>query len=604
MKDQVEDLMKILFRKRKVLFLLFCLLFLLNLFIFLGPSSRRKRDYVQPNYDVITDNVKAVATTTTTKLYPDWVVANLSRDSPLTRIHPQHYDPNSAWTALDGTRPRGLVWPQPQNQQNVKNKLVGLKLGLLEFIYNPESLKCDVVDSAIERYKNIIADEFSSPDRPLISKATDLFEVEIVVTGKECEKLPHLDMDESYRIVANPERIYIEAKSVWGMIRGLETFSQLIWRTSRGEIVLYETTIVDYPRFKHRGLLIDTARHFLPKDVILKNLDAMSYNKMNVLHWHMVDDQSFSYFNKDFPELAYMGSYHPFKFVYTPDDVREIVGYASLRGIRVIPEFDTPGHTLAWGRSHPDLLTPCNSNSHPPNWGPFNPTREATYEFMEQFLTSVKGDFPDNCIHIGGDEVDHSCWSTNREIQRYMYKHKIDFTEDLVNVYMSRMFEIADKLNFRPIVWHEAFKLGLQGFKNAIVQVWDQVAPETTLHRMTSEGRDVIVSYPWYLDHVRYGESWAKMYSFEPLSFNPMEDEEISSRVLGGEACMWGEYFDKSNFLQGVWPRTSAVAERLWSNKNVNNVQQASGRLYKQRCRMIRRGIPAHPTRTGVCRDL
>jgi len=610
--------------KKKTTLFLICILTFLNLALYFKSSTRQDREkldviiknyvktendvtienYVKTENDVMIENdVKTENGTKIKKLYPDWIVAKFSRESPFSRTLSRQNPPHSAWTPKEGKSPLGSVWPQPQKQQNDENKLIGLSLGSMEFIYYPKSLECEIVNSAMRRYKNIIFNEFSSTEKPFISKSTDLSKVEIFMTGNDCEELPHLDMDESYKIVANQQKIYIESKSVWGIIRGLETFSQLIWRTSNGEIVLYETKIDDFPRFKHRGLLIDTARHFLPKNIILKNLDAMAYNKMNVLHWHLVDDQSFSYLNKDFPELAYMGSYDPFKLVYSEDDVKEIVDYASLRGIRVIPEFDTPGHTLSWGKSHPELLTHCERKDKP-DWGPFNPARETTFEFMEKFLASVRGDFPDNNIHIGGDEVDISCWSINKEIQEYMKKHKIASTKDLANFYMSKMFSISEILNFRPIVWHETFKLGLQGHENAIVQVWDQMHPHQTLKEMTSRGHDVIVSHPWYLDLWRYGGSWAKLYEREPLNFNPSNDEKINSKVLGGEACMWAEYFDEHNFLQNAWPRTSAVAERLWSDRKVNDAKKASERIYKQTCRMIRRGIPANPTSSGFCSDL
>ena len=136
---------------------------------------------------------------------------------------------------------------------------------------------------------------------------------------------------------------HIRAKTIWGALRALETLSQLIYINSKDkELVVNATRIVDWPRFTYRGVMLDSSRHFLPKNVLLANLDAMSYNKFNVFHWHIVDDQSFPFESKIFPELTQSAAYSP-KHVYTQKDISEIIEYARYRGIRVIPEFDTPG---------------------------------------------------------------------------------------------------------------------------------------------------------------------------------------------------------------------------------------------------------------------
>uniref|UniRef100_H2YUW0 beta-N-acetylhexosaminidase n=1 Tax=Ciona savignyi TaxID=51511 RepID=H2YUW0_CIOSA len=169
----------------------------------------------------------------------------------------------------------------------------------------------------------------------------------VMITGA-CEDMPSLDMKEGYVLDVGPHPM-LNASSVWGVLRGLETFSQLIWEDPTGQMVANQTHIIDEPRYAHRGVLLDTARHFLPVNVILENLEAMSYNKFNVFHWHIVDAQSFPYVSTVYPNLHLKGSYSSMNLVYTPEMIAEVIEFGRLRGIRVVPEFDTPGHTYSWG---------------------------------------------------------------------------------------------------------------------------------------------------------------------------------------------------------------------------------------------------------------
>jgi len=165
-----------------------------------------------------------------------------------------------------------------------------------------------------------------------------------VILTNECEEWPSLNMDESYTLSVTTGSAMLKASSVWGVLRGLQTFSQLIYHNSDVNAPsINNTMITDSPRFGWRGILLDTSRHFLPKESILRNLEAMAFNKINVFHWHIVDDNSFPYQSRDFPGLSDKGAYDRNTHVYTQADVREIIEFARLRGIRVVPEFDTPG---------------------------------------------------------------------------------------------------------------------------------------------------------------------------------------------------------------------------------------------------------------------
>lgn len=186
--------------------------------------------------------------------------------------------------------------------------------------------------------------------------------------------------------IQSPDEATLAAQSVWGALRGLESFSQLLHiAADTMSLRLNLTDIEDAPRFPHRGLLLDTARHYMPMDTIRTLLDGMAYSKLNVFHWHIVDDQSFPYQSQRFPELSRNAAYHPTNAVYTPNDTAAIIQYARLRGIRVLVELDTPGHVRSWGVSHPELLTECGGD-----WagklGPLNPAEERVYPFVEELL--------------------------------------------------------------------------------------------------------------------------------------------------------------------------------------------------------------------------
>jgi len=504
------------------------------------------------------------------------------------------------YTGKDGA---GSVWPKPKKISTSTNQM---EVAIEAFVFEPthDSKYCLFVARALERYEKIIRRDTTGPAkmrfRPRSDPAMHVLYYNLT-SDKSCFEWPSLDMDESYSLTVQQDKRLLQADSVWGIYRGLETFSQLIIRESTGKAVINETAIEDEPRFKHRGLLIDTARHFLPMYTLYKIIDGMAYNKFNVLHWHIVDDQSFPYYSAAFPNLSGKGSYNPATHIYSQLDVASIVEYARDNGIRVIPEFDTPGHTQSWGKSQEGLLASCydDKGEKDGTFGPIDPTKESNYEFMTTLWKELRSNFHDDYLHLGGDEVRFDCWKSNPDIAAWMKQMNItgDYAK-LEEFHIQKVINISEQVGFNYIVWQEVIDNGVQANKDTVVEVWLPPA-DKELAKLTKMGYKTILAQPWYLDYIGYGQDWKNYYKYEPLNFDGTDEQK--QLVMGGEACLWAEYVDSTNVQSRLWPRASAVAERLWSQSDVTDVDEAEVRLHQHRCRMVSRDIPAEPLYIGHC---
>ncbi|KAM4054108.1 beta-hexosaminidase subunit beta isoform 1-T1 [Anomaloglossus baeobatrachus] len=515
---------------------------------------------------------------------------------------------NDLFVAEEPCSQFGSLWPLPQT---VELSPIYLSIQPAEFriVHGAGSTAgplCVVLQDAFRRYYEYIFGYYPRKDGAVndIDPTLDtLPQLQVVITSEdnECFMFPHIKSDESYKLIVDDNGAVLQASQVWGALRGLETFSQLVYGDGSGAFLINKTQITDAPRFAHRGILLDTSRHYLPLKTILLNLDAMAFNKMNVLHWHIVDDQSFPYQSIVFPELSNRGAYHPFTHVYTATDVRLVIEYGRYRGIRVVPEFDSPGHTSSWGKGQKDLLTPCYQDGQPSgSFGPVNPIINETYTFIQALFKEISIVFPDQYLHLGGDEVDFSCWKSNPDISKFMSEHGFgtDYRK-LESFYIQKILDIVSKVHKGYMVWQEVFDNHDQINPDTIVEVWKGENYNEELYNVTDAGLSAILSAPWYLDYISYGQDWQRYYKVEPLNFNGTAEQK--QLVIGGEACLWGEFVDASNLLPRLWPRASAVAERLWSNKDVTSVGDAYSRLIKHRCRMVRRGIAAEPLYVGFC---
>ncbi|XP_044050135.1 beta-hexosaminidase subunit alpha isoform X2 [Siniperca chuatsi] len=496
------------------------------------------------------------------------------------------------------------VWPLPQTFTSSTERYP-LDPQAFCFGYGRQSAAqqgCSVLDAAFKRYFSLIFPDYTS-DGVLRFSEDKPFIVEISVDHDDCESYPNEDSSERYNLSVSAVQASLNAETVWGAVRGLETFSQLVYQDDFGSYFVNKTEIEDLPRFQFRGILLDTSRHYLPVQSILKTLDAMAYSKFNVFHWHIVDDPSFPYQSRTFPDLSSKGAFHPMTHIYTQSDVRRVISYARLRGIRVLPEFDSPGHTKSWGKGHSDLLTPCYRGGIPSGiFGPVNPALPSTYQFMARLFKEVSSVFPDSHIHLGGDEVDFSCWRSNPDVRAFMQKmgFGVDFTK-LEAFYMENIVNITSALNKTSIVWQDVFDYHERRSSLSVVEVWREGCYLCEVRRVAKAGLRVILASPWYLDQPGPTHNWARYYTVWPLAFKGTEEQK--KLVIGGEVCMWGEYVDATNLTPRLWPRASAAAERLWSDeKQTSSVDKAFPRLQDFRCKLLRRGIQAEPLYVGHCK--
>ncbi|KAL6096617.1 hexb [Pungitius sinensis] len=503
----------------------------------------------------------------------------------------------------------GSLWPLPQKVKisDVSLLLSGVTFRIADGKGSSSGASCILLQNAYRRYYEYIFGH--SKRQPEVESwpagPSVLTELQVLITSadSECEGFPGVTSDESYELTVDQPYAVLKAPKVWGALRGLETFSQLVYEDEFGAKSINSTTISDFPRFAHRGILLDTSRHFLPIKVILANLETMAMNKFNVFHWHIVDDPSFPYMSRTFPHLSQQGAYHPYTHVYTPSDVKMVIEFGRLRGIRVVPEFDTPGHTQSWGKGQKDLLTPCYSGDKPSGtFGPVNPILNTTYDFMSKFFKEIGSVFPDAYVHLGGDEVDFNCWKSNPDIQKFMAQQGFgqDFSK-LESFYIQKLLDIVATTQKGYMIWQEVFDNGVKLKADAVIHVWkgNQDQYQSEMANVTSAGFQALLSTPWYLNRISYGQDWRGHYKADPQDFTGTEEQK--KLVIGGEACLWGEYVDATNLTPRLWPRASAVAERLWSAADVTDINDAFSRLSAHRCRMVERGIPAEPLFSSYC---
>src|SRR3984957_3450067 len=392
------------------------------------------------------------------------------------------------------------------------------------------------------------------------------------ITDHESKVIQELGEDESYTLDVTPSGAKLHAGNPVGTLRGLQTFLQLIAITPEG-FSAPAVHIEDRPRFPWRGLMIDSGRHFISLEVIKRNLDGMEAVKMNVFHWHLSENQGFRAESRKFPKLHEQGSDGLF---YTQEEIRDVVEYARGRGIRVVPEFDMPGHSTAWFVGYPELASAPGPYEIERRWGIFDPamdpTREETYKFLDKFIGEMAELFPDQFFHIGGDEVNGKQWDGNPKIQDFMHAQGLKDNNDLQAYFNKRVQQIVSKHGKTMLGWDEILRPDLPN--SIVIQSWR--GPDS-LAQAAKQGYRGLLSSGYYVDLMWSAE---RHYLNEPLSGTAANlSPEEQKRILGGEACMWAEYVSPENIDSRIWPRTAAIAERLWSPQDVRDVNSMYRRL-------------------------
>ena len=378
--------------------------------------------------------------------------------------------------------------------------------------------------------------------------------------------------DESYRLAIKSDSVKLIAAEPLGAIRGLQTFLQLV-RIGPDGFTAPAVDIQDQPRFGWRGLSLDVSRHFIPVSGVKRTLDGMAAVKLNVFHWHLSDDQGFRIESKRYPLLQRRGSDGKY---YTQAEVRDIIAYARDRGIRVVPEFDMPGHATSWFVGYPQLATRPGPYEIVRGQGVLtalmDPTKESTYRFLDGFIGEMAHLFPDRYFHIGGDEVDPKDWNQSAHVQAFMKLHRLADAHALQAYFNRRIQKIVTKYGKRMEGWDEILNPNLP--KSIVIQSW---RGQDSLAQAAREGYSGLLSAGYYLD-LMYPAS--QHYAADPLKGATANlTPEQKKLIYGGEAAMWEELATLENIDVKLWPRLAAIAERLWSPEDLTDLHSMYRRL-------------------------
>lgn len=546
-------------------------------------------------------------------------------------------------------KPRSITWGESGGPLKVSH----------DIHLDCESDQDDVLKNAFKRTVDTMWDlkytptsvegEFQPVDvTPSIGKRSDdepqhsLSSVKVTVNDKDADL--QLGVDESYtlNISDGSEEVIIEAETVWGALRALNTLQQItISDGDDGLIIEQPVSIDDEPLYTHRGIQVDTSRNFYPISSILKQIDALSLSKMNVFHWHFLDSQSWPVQLESFPEMT-KSAYSP-KDIYTANDIKYVVEYGRARGVRVYPEMDLPGHSYSgWKEIDPELLA-CATSEHTNNINSYQVDilNNKTYETLETIYNEISGFFKDNMFHVGCDELVPSCFNFSKPIQNFLAEDKSRTDNDVLEYWVDKAVPIFNNTKDRRLVMWEDVLLSEHVNasnvpKDIIMQNWNNGT--TYIEKLVKMGHDVIVSSAdfLYLDcgfggylsnddrynvqtnpdvnHPNFNyqgaggswcnpyKSWQRIYAYD-FAANLTESE--GKQILGVEAPLWSEQADDQVAEGKIWPRAAALAELTWSgNKNSTGQlrnREMGPRILNFRDYLVANGIHAAPLMPRYC---
>ncbi|CAM8938673.1 unnamed protein product [Rhodiola kirilowii] len=489
------------------------------------------------------------------------------------------------------------IWPMPKSVSHGQSKLYVGNDFELKTMGSKFSDRSGILKDGFLRLRNVMEEaHLVDGNVSKLGESSILRGIHVLINSTS-EELQY-GVDESYKLsIPSPgKNIYalLQARTVYGALHGLQTFSQLAYFNFKLRVIELPQapwTISDEPRFSFRGLLIDTSRHYLPLPVIKNVIDSMAYSKLNVLHWHIVDTQSFPLEVPSYPKL-WEGAYSPSER-YTFSDASEIVNYAQRRGINVLAEIDVPGHAVSWGQGYP-ALWPSKTCQEP-----LDVSNEFTFKVIDGILSDFSKIFKFKFVHLGGDEVDTRCWTRTPRVNKWLKSRGLNASH-AYEYFVLRAQKIALSHGYEVINWEETFNnFGNKLSRKTIVHNW---LGGGVAQKVVASGLRCIVSNQdkWYLDHL--DATWEGFYMNEPLA--NITDSKQQKLVLGGEVCMWGEHIDGSDIEQTIWPRAAAAAERLWTpyDNLAKDPSKVINRLAHFRCLLNQRGVAAAPL-LGAGRD-
>jgi hexosaminidase len=431
----------------------------------------------------------------------------------------------------------------------------------------------------------------------------------------------NIPSDEDYSLNINSNIVRIAARGDAGMFYGLQSFLQLLPpKIEKGKVRIPAVEIQDEPRFKYRGMHLDVGRHFMPVEFVKKFIDLMSQYKFNTFHWHLTDDQGWRIEIKKYPRLTEIGSKRkeshqgpytttfkgdgiPIEGFYTQEQIREVVKYAKMRHINVIPEIELPGHSSAALAAYPELG--CKQNYDykvQQTWGIFKevfcPT-ENTFKFLEEVLAETIALFPDSpYIHIGGDEVLKDHWKESEFVQELKKRENLKDEHEVQSYFIRRIEKFINSKGKQIIGWDEILEGGLA--PNAVVMSWrgEKGGIEA------AKAKHNVIMTPTNTMYFDYGQGDPK---YEPLNignhlplstvyaYNPIPKEltaDETKYILGAQANIWTEYLKKPESVEYMaFPRMLALAEVVWSPLEKKNFDDFVGRLPSQFGRLDRQNV-------------
>jgi len=418
--------------------------------------------------------------------------------------------------------------------------------------------------------------------------------------------------DEMYTLQINKEQVIIKAKSVRGIINGMQTLLQLIPLKPAASVQLPACLVTDYPRFEYRGMHLDVVRHFFPLAYIKKYIDYLTFHKFNTFHWHLTDDQGWRIEILSYPKLNSIGSWRdstlighffdtPAKYeqvryggYYTRAEIKEVIAYASVRGINIIPEVDIPGHSRATITAYPELSTDTTASwGVAATWGMYNRQNNvlapnpATFTFLRTIFHEIADLFPSSYIHLGGDECSKMWWKKSESTQAFMKQNGLKDEIALQTYFIEQVSSYLKEKNKKVIGWHEIMEGKLD--TSTIVMNWSNDAKAI---EAAAKGFSVIMTpgIPYYFDHYQSKDPkdslaikgytpLESVYKYDPVPAS-IKNKNMASKILGGQANVWTEYMGygtKVDYM--IFPRMTAVSESLWTPASQKNYKDFIRRI-------------------------